>query len=145
MMKAIILSMLTLLAACGVSQPNIDWGKAECSHCRMNVMDQQYGAVIVTTKGRQYTFDAVECMVHFVYGGAGAENDVATYFVADHAHPGVLIDATKASYLHAADLRSPMGGNCAAFATIADRDAAAILHNGELLDWEGVKRLLAKN
>ena len=111
----------------------------------MNVMDRQFGAAIITTKGRQYTFDAVECMVHFVTSGAGAENDVATYFVADHAHSGVLIDATKASYLHTEDLRSPMGGNCAAFATTADRDAAAITHNGELLDWEGVKRLLAKN
>jgi copper chaperone NosL len=137
--------MLTLLAACGVGQPKIDWGKAECAHCRMNVMDQHFGAAIITTKGRQYVFDSPECMVHFVTGGAGATAEVANYHVADHAHPGTLIDATKAFYLHADDLRSPMGGNCAAFATAADREAAAKEHTGEALDWEGAKALLAKN
>lgn len=146
-MKAVLFGIgsILLMDGCSVGQPNIDWGRMECAHCRMNVVDQHFGAAIVTTKGRSYVFDAPECMVHFVTGGVGAKTEVSVYYVADFAHPGVLIDATRAYFLHASDIHSPMGGDCAAFATTTDRATVAEHHPGEPLDWEGVQKLLGGN
>ncbi len=132
-----------LLLSCGSPTPRIDFGKAECSHCRMTVVDQRFAAALITKAGRQYVFDGMECMVPFVVGGTVTEDQVASWYVCDHAHPGVLLDAASCLYLHGPAFRSPMRGDVAAFATEADRDAAMRRDGGEKLDWAGVRKLLA--
>ncbi|HRD53951.1 MAG TPA: nitrous oxide reductase accessory protein NosL [Flavobacteriales bacterium] len=136
----VLLLLSATLLSCGQQAPTIDFGKAECAHCRMNVVDQKFGAVITTVKGRQYAFDDAACMVQFVAKGTVAEDQVAGWYVCDHAHPGKLIDATAAHYKLGSSFRSPMRGDVAAFATAAEREQAA---DGEPLDWpQARKRLL---
>ena len=146
-MKNLLFAAASVLLAssCSVGQPDINYGSAECAHCRMNVMDKKFAAAITTDKGRSYVFDAIECMVPFVLTDANVpEAVVKNWYVADFAHPGVLIDATNAFYLHAPKLKSPMNGNMAAFTTAADRTAAEAEFPGNELDWEGAKKLLAE-
>lgn len=134
--------LLSLLFSCGQVQPRIDFGKAECAHCRMNVVDPRFAAVLVTKGGRQYVFDGPECMVPYVKKGTVAESQVDRWYVCDHAHPGTLIDASSAFYVHGPGFRSPMRGDVAAFAAQADRDAAQARDGGDKLDWTQVKLLL---
>jgi copper chaperone NosL len=110
----------------------------------MNVVDRQYGAALVTEKGRQYVFDDVSCMVHFVEKGTVAEGQVKAWYVCDHAKPGTLIDATTALYLHGPAFRSPMRGDVAAFANAAKRAKAAAQGEAEPMDWTTVRLLLAE-
>lgn len=141
-MNRLILSLLVIsstLFSCGQRAPQIDFGRTECAHCRMNVVDRKFGAAIATAKGRHYFFDDASCMVRFVAQGTVAEDQVARWYVCDHAHPGALIDATTALYKHGAGFRSPMRGDMAAFATVADRDQAP---DGETLDWERARQKL---
>lgn len=140
----VLLFALASLWSCGQQPPRIDFGKAECAHCRMNVVDGRFGAALVTLKGRHYVFDDLACMVQFVSGGAVAEAQVKGWYVCDHAHPGQLIDATRAHYLHGSALRSPMRGDVAAFFTSADRDGAMADSDMKALDWNGARELLLK-
>jgi len=148
--NSVVASMAVLLLALGSSScgsqgpPEIAFGKAECAFCRMNVMDPKYGSAIVTRTGRTYAFDSPECMVQHVAGGSIAEDQVAGWWVCDHTHPGTLLDANGALYLHAPTLHSPMNGNVAAFSNAADRDAAAAIDPGDKLDWPAVRSLLTK-
>ncbi len=105
----------------------------------MNVVDRQFGAALVTLKGRQYSFDDVSCMLAYVDGGSVADPQVAAWYVCDHAHPGVLIDATTAFYVQGDGFRSPMRGDAAAFVSIADRDAAMKVKEGEAMDWKQIR------
>lgn len=148
-MKNLFLSPLTLLfflstalLSCGQTGPKIDFDHAECAHCRMNVVDRQFGAAIMTVKGRQYVFDDVGCMIQQVGSGTIAEDQVANWYVCDHAHPGVLIDATTARYANGPGFRSPMRGDAAAFATEADRAAAMREKGGEEMDWSQLREAL---
>lgn len=135
-------AIVLFASSCSVGQPDINYGSAECAHCRMNVMDKKFAAAITTDKGRSHVFDAVECMVPYVLTDANvSEAEVKNWYVADFAHPGALIDATKAFYLHAPKLRSPMNGNVAAFPTAAERTAAEAEFPGDELDWAAVKEL----
>jgi copper chaperone NosL len=146
MKNLLITAALVLMGSgCSVGQPDIKYGADECAHCRMNVVDAKFGAALQTVKGRNYVFDAPECMVPFV-GPKGhlVEQEVKAWYVSDFAHPGTLIDATKAFYLHSPQLRSPMRGNVAAFATEADRTAAQQHFPGEALDWPAVKKRFAE-
>ena len=145
MKELLITTALVFMAAgCSVGQPEIKYGVDECAHCRMNVVDAKFGAAVQTTKGRNYVFDAPECMVPFV-GPKGhlVEEEVAHWYVTDFAHPGTLIDATKALYLQAPALKSPMRGNVAAFANDADRQEAKKHFPGQEMDWPTVKKLFS--
>lgn len=135
--------LLLALVACGQQEAQIDFGKAECAHCRMNVVDKQFGAALVTVKGRQYVFDDISCMVLHVAKGTIAEDQVASWHVCDHAHPGTLIDATTAHYLHGPSFRSPMRGDVAAFAKEEERSRAQMKDKDVALDWQGVRTLLS--
>lgn len=133
---ALAMLLLSPMIACNVpTVPHVDIGKAECAFCRMNVMDPQFACAIVTTGGRTYPFDSPECMVQEVASSTIAEAQVRGWWVCDHAHPGSFIDATKAYYLHAAGLKSPMNGNTAAFVTAADRTETMRSYPGDTLDW----------
>ncbi|MCO6481822.1 MAG: nitrous oxide reductase accessory protein NosL [Flavobacteriales bacterium] len=138
------LALVLFASGCSVGQPEIKYGSSECAHCRMNVVDAKFGAAIVTTKGRTYVFDAPECMVPFVGpNGQLVQQEVGGWYVSDFAHPGTLIDATKALYLHAPTLKSPMRGNVAAFATDDERKEAQKHFPGELMDWPAVQKLFS--
>lgn len=130
------------LLACGQSGPSIEFGKAECAHCRMNVVDDQFGAALVTVKGRQYVFDDISCMVKHVEAGTIAEGQVAGWYVCDHSAPGTLLDATQAFYLHGPSFRSPMRGDVAAFSSDEKRDRAQVKGSDEAMDWNGVRIML---
>ncbi|MBV6404293.1 MAG: nitrous oxide reductase accessory protein NosL [Flavobacteriales bacterium] len=144
MKRALFAAALVLVAAgCSEGPPTIAYGADECAHCRMNVVDARFGAALRTLKGRTYVFDGPECMVPHVAKGAVAEGQVAAWYVADMAHPGTLIDATTALYLHAPSLNSPMRGNVAAFANEADRKTAMEHFPGEALDWAAVKQMFS--
>jgi copper chaperone NosL len=144
MVTALAVLTLGLSAACTApGPPVIDFGKAECASCRMNVVDRQFASAIVTKKGRTYTFDSPECMVQHVADGSVVEDEVASWWVCDHAHPGTLIDATKAYYLASPELRSPMNGNTAAFASGTDRTNTEATFHGEPLDWSAARARLA--
>ena len=143
-MSSFILFIALTLLSCTPVEPTIEFGKAECAHCRMNVVDRQFGAALVTEKGRQYVFDDVSCMVHFVEKGTVAEGQVKAWYVCDHAKPGTLIDATTALYLHGPAFRSPMRGDVAAFGGEQTRNAAAAQGNAQTMDWKAVRQLLAE-
>ncbi len=134
--------LLLALVACGQQEPSIDFGKSECAHCRMNVVDKQFGAALVTAKGRQYIFDDISCMVLHVAKGTIAEDQVAGWYVCDHSAPGTLIDATAALYLHGPSFRSPMRGDVAAFRNQENRDKAQVKGTDKEMDWARVRELL---
>jgi copper chaperone NosL len=143
-MSSFILYIAVALLSCTQAEPTIEFGKAECAHCRMNVVDRQYGAALVTEKGRQYVFDDVSCMVHFVEKGTVAEGQVKAWYVCDHAKPGTLIDATTALYLHGPAFRSPMRGDVAAFAGAVERANASKQEGSTPLDWTSVRQVMTE-
>jgi len=143
-MNSLILFISLTFLSCAQKEPTIDFGKTECAHCRMNVVDRQYGAALETVKGRQYVFDDVSCMVQFVSKGTVAENQVKAWYVCDHAKPGTLIDATTALYLQGPSFRSPMRGDVAAFSDETARSTAAKQEGSARMEWTTVRQVLSE-
>jgi copper chaperone NosL len=72
------------------------------------------GAELITEKGRVYKFDDLTCLLQ--YKKTHPEPKPKLIFVTDYEASG-LIDASKASYVLHASVKSPMQGNTAAFAS----------------------------
>lgn len=110
----------------------------------MTVVDDQFGALLLTTKGRQYAFDAPECLVPFLESGTVPTGEVKALYVSDYAAPGTLLEATGAFYLYSPRLQSPMAGNVAAFATENARHHVHHTLGGTLLTWPEVQQRFSK-
>lgn len=118
---AVVTSLLLLLSMAGCSNGPlpISFGKDACHFCKMVISDQRFGAEVITNKNKIYKFDDVHCVVSFVKYGDVRSTEIASIYLVDFSEKGKLVKAEESFLLQAEQLRSPMGGNVAAF-TIVD-------------------------
>ena len=141
-LAAAVLLGAGLWTGCQADGPQpLDYGVAECTHCRMTVSDQKFAAQLVTRTGKAEPFDSIECLTGYLAEHADAATGARGVYVADFAAPGTLVPAATAFFLHSDGLSSPMGGGLAAFATAAARDEALARLGGEGLAWDEVQGL----
>jgi len=102
----------------------------------MTVSDARFGSQLVTTKGRAYVFDDVQCLIAFVKAGTEASEDVAAYYLSDYVNENKLQPVEKLLFLRSESLKSPMRGDIAAFASREDLEKVREVHGGDVLTWE---------
>ena len=56
--------LLFTVSSCEVKPVPINFGTDTCHFCKMTIVDQQHAAQYVTKKGKQFKFDAVECLLN---------------------------------------------------------------------------------
>ena len=136
------LLVTVIIISCSIKPSPIEYGKDACVYCKMNIVDNQHAAEIVTQKGKVFKYDAIECMVRDVL--KREKDNIALYLITDYSNPGMLVDATKASYLISENLPSPMGANLTGF---ANKKSAEITHKekmGTLYSWDELIQVFKK-
>lgn len=125
-----------LLSACSRGPEPVFYGKDACQHCKMTIMDRRFAAEIVTEKGKIYKFDSAECMAGYLAANANlASNDKILLLVSYYDHPGTFEDARKSIFLEDPSMQSPMGGNLAAFNSMASAKPFEKDGRGKYLSW----------
>lgn len=137
--------MIFSVPACEQKPEPINYGSDECDHCRMRIMDDQYGAEIVTDKGKAYKFDSIECLISFSLDKNFTGDKNQLMLVTNFANPGELIDAAKAFYVHNDKFRSPMGLNVAGFQTELQKKDFIKNNSGNELNWIELIELVKHN
>ena len=113
-MKRIMLILAVIvLAACSREAEPIAYGSDSCHYCKMTIVSKAHSAQLVTKKGKQLKYDAIECMLR-----DNIENqkdvEMAVMLVADFQEAGTMINTTDATFLIHESISSPMGENLAA-------------------------------
>ena len=140
-MKYLPVFLILFLAACNPGPRPIDYGAEKCAHCYMTIVDRQHAAQAVTTKGKIFSFDAIECLAPYVRE-KGPET-FASLWINDYTtNTGELIDAQTATYLISPNIPSPMGGFLSGFASEQTAREFQAEKSGELFDWPGLMRKL---
>ena len=138
-----ILSLLLLPLLFNACQPTaepIDYGADLCEFCKMTIVDEQHAAEVVSSKGRAFKFDAIECMANYLEQNGNTKFPIL--LVNDYHSPRKLIDAETASYLISKNLPSPMGAFLTAF---GQKTTAVEMQNtkgGEVFDWQSLNSYL---
>ena len=122
---------------CGVSTKPIEYGRDQCSYCKMAIVDKAHSAQVVTNKGRVYSFDAIECMVDYV--NEASEADFAHLVISDFSQPGKMVDARDAHYLVSDQIPSPMGAFLSGFGVLDSIQNLPERIEGETLTWQQLK------
>ncbi|MCG8326861.1 MAG: nitrous oxide reductase accessory protein NosL [Chitinophagales bacterium] len=135
----IVVGCLSLIACAPSPQP-IDYGNDMCHYCKMTIVDQQHAAEVITSKGKAYKFDAIECMVNYL--GEEPEQTYAFQLVNDYQQPKELIPAEESFYLISEAIPSPMGANLSAFETKAKAKAVQAEKGGNVYSWNALQQQL---
>lgn len=137
----VFIAAMMAFASCGNDGPvAINYNKDACEYCKMTIADSRFAAELITTKGRVYKFDDVSCMLKYARDG---NVEVKKYYIGNFLKDKDLIDATTAFYVHHAGLRSPMGGNVAAFSNKEQAKVYAEKNNVSVITWDEVKNSIA--
>jgi copper chaperone NosL len=138
-LRSLLAWPLLVVAACGSTPPPIAYGTQGCDFCRMQIADPRYGGQLITTTGKVYAFDSVECLAEFA--ATFDESRVRMVRVADFTNPGTLLPVEDARFYQDPRHRGPMGGGWLAVSAEADSSWLALNVGGTPSDWQTVRRL----
>ena len=125
---------LAAAAACATVGPrNIRLNEDACDFCRMTITDARFGGEAITTVGKTYTFDSIDCLSGWVR--TAPAGSVRAIYVIDLQHPGTLIPAETAGFLKDILINTPMGQSVAAFTTATAAEQQRAVLGGRLLSW----------
>lgn len=107
--SALLILAIALLNCTGKKSELIYFGKDSCSHCKMVIADKRFGSEIVTSKGKVYKFDSLECMSSYEKEQKDKLGSDFDEYLVDTTDNGNLIASDLAFILEDSQLRSPMG------------------------------------
>ncbi len=138
--NTVLIALIMVISwSCSVEPQPINYGSDACEFCKMTIVENRWAAEIVTDKGKAYKYDAIECMMNYMNRNDINTNTLALLLVDDYTQPGILIDATKASYIKSEAIPSPMGAFLSAFSTAKDGEATVSEKGGEVFDFQELK------
>lgn len=142
---SIIIFSFIMLYGCSKNPEPINYESDECELCRMSIVDKQYGAELVTNKGKIYKFDSIECLINYSLNNnlIGDENNLM--LVTDFSKPELFIDVKKSFYVYNNSFRSPMGLNVSSFGTDVAKQSFIDKNGGQQLSWLEVIELVKQN
>jgi copper chaperone NosL len=125
--------MLWLISSCTPTPEPIEYGSDMCDFCKMSIVDIQHGAELVTSKGKVFKFDAIECLIG--YSKEKKDTQYAFELVNDYSSPKELIEAKQSIFLISKNLTSPMGANLTAFGNHENAKKMLGAKGGKLFNW----------
>ena len=128
---------LLFMGSCNVEPAIINYGSDGCYFCKMTIVDQQHAAQFVTKKGKQFKFDAIECMLNEM--SEKEISNIAIYMVSDYASPQSMTDAQNATFLISPEIKSPMGANLSAFSKKGNAQQFIKTNEDKLYSWATIK------
>mgnify|MGYP005834866263 CR=1 FL=1 len=139
-----ILFAVVLLVSCSPKSEPIDYGNDVCDFCKMNITDNKYAAELVTSKGKVYKFDSIECLFQFKDLEFLSNSEIHAELVNDFSNPGELIDLRKAFFLKSDVFRSPMGMNVLSVSSEVKLSEIKSQHGGQVLTYSEVRKLASE-
>jgi copper chaperone NosL len=135
-MAAAALSMAASAACAGGGPRPFKLNEDSCDFCRMSIVDARYGGQAVTTTGRVYTFDSIECLAGFAR--RVPSGTIRSLYVVDLQHPGTFVHVEQAGFLKDVMITSPMGKSIAGFISPAAAEEQRAMLGGHVARWADV-------
>lgn len=127
--------LLVLFQQCTPEPEPLVYGKDVCQFCKMTLMDSKFGAELVTTKGKVYKFDDINCMLNFYHSEQKDADNFSHKLVVNYEAPGSLMQVDSAFFLKSEEIRSPMASEVAAFGSYKNMGTYKRKWGGVYLGW----------
>jgi copper chaperone NosL len=104
----------------------------------MTIVDPKFGGEVITKKGKVYKFDDIACLVHFLKSGIIKETNIAQKLLINYQRQNDFVEVSKAFLLVSPELKTPMGGNAAAFVSQEEAEKLKSTAGGQVMTWSDV-------
>jgi copper chaperone NosL len=142
---ALAFILLLLITGCHPKPEKIAFGKDNCAECKMTIVDPKFGAEIVTKKGKVYKFDDAHCLAVFLERRGVELSDIHQTLFVDYNNSSELVKVSSVEFVVSSRLKSPMGGNAAAFRNKNEADKkAAEIEGSKTTNWATLYNILIK-
>jgi copper chaperone NosL len=136
---------IILLAGCNPKPEKIAFGKDDCAECKMTIVDPKFGGEIVTKKGKVYKFDDAHSVAVFLERRGVELSSIQQTLFVDYNNSAELIKVKSAAFVVSSQLKSPMGGNAAAFQNENEAEKkAAEIAGSRVTNWATLYNILIK-
>ena len=142
---AVLLTSFVIASCNNPKAEKIAYGKDNCAECKMAIMDPKFGGEIVTKKGRVYKFDDAHCVALFMQRRGVEMSNIHKTLFSDYENNEQFIEVKDAEFVVSSQLKSPMGGNAAAFNGVAAaKKKAAEIEGSKVTNWATLYNILIK-
>ena len=143
--NTLMLFIITALSSCHPEPQKITYGKDDCVECKMTIMNPKFGGEIVTKKGKVYKFDDVHCIASFLKRRGVEMSDIHQTLFSNYNNSNEFIKVGAAEFVVSHQLKSPMGGNAAAFKDKAEaQKKAEEIEGSRVTNWATLYNILIK-
>lgn len=139
-LSAGLLLSANLFSACEAKPRPLRLGTDNCHYCQMTLSDRHFGAELITTKGKILVFDDSNCAIDFIRDNKLAATEIGGIYLADYSGNNQLVSVKDAHLYRSEDLRSPMGGNVAAFSSLDSLERYMQGKAGERVIWDELSK-----
>ncbi|HKI44734.1 MAG TPA: nitrous oxide reductase accessory protein NosL [Balneolales bacterium] len=146
-LRYVLLSVTLIIAsACSNNEPvPINIGRDNCTRCKMGIVNMRFASELVTSTGKDYKFDSIECMTSFYQSYKGSDVKNAKLWVHDFLHSKEWLPADSALFLRSDSLHSPMGLDLIAVKNSTEMQNIKSKVGGREMDWTDVLTYVKKN
>ena len=142
---AMLMGLLLVMPGCGIKNPApINFGQEECAYCKMYISDSKFGSAMMTSKGKQFNFDSIECLAAFCLTAGPSINDKSSFWVSIADNPGHLQPIMAATIIHSPEIKSPMGVGLIAYSNDYLKSNPTVADIGRVVDLEQMKGIVKK-
>ena len=137
-LSSLFLVSTLFIFSCSIEQEKINYGRDSCHFCKMTIVDRQHASQAVSSKGKAFKYDAIECMIN----DFKQKTDVkfSLLLVNDYSAPGKLVDAKTAAFLISKEIKSPMGAFLSAFEKQEEAEKTLNEYGGAIYNWDEIQQ-----
>ena len=132
--------LIISFSGCSTSPTPIRIGQDNCDFCKMTISDNRFGAEIITKKSKVYKFDDAHCITAFLHDKKISPDEIAGVYFTDFNKPHELVNVKQVHLLQSPNLKSPMGGNIAAFSNEDSLVKILPVFPGNKISWENMQK-----
>ncbi len=135
--------LAVIVTGCGGNGPGtMHYGDDRCDYCKMLVADPAFGSQLVSSTGKVFKFDSIECLTAYELVHENEVGEV-TRWLADINNPGSFLRGDQAIVVRGERLRSPMGLGLAAVASDQKARDLSAETNGASISWSEVREYVS--
>ncbi len=131
-----VLIIIFSFSSCTIGPQPIKYGRDNCYRCKMKILDNRFGAELVTLKGKIYVFDEMACLFSFTKSNEIDIKIIKDIYLTDYSGNHSLINAKMAFIVSSMKISGPMNGRLAAFSTEQFSQEFIKHKTGTLHNWE---------
>ncbi len=131
MLVPVLLFSMLFVDSCTTGPEAIRLGKDNCAFCKMTISDSRFGSEIVTSTGKVFKFDDIQCMEQFMKEADEKVRKNSGVYLVDFCGNHGFLSTEKSILLKSVALKSPMNGNVAAFSSLDSFNAVKNIYPGD--------------